>query len=98
MKITSFYYLAYPDSSPPDELLAASEVYLEVSEAEASIDNFDFTYSIHVYTIGFIRQQLKEKPFFLCRSAIVVDRFEDSIIKAALESILPRIDEIAEKK
>jgi hypothetical protein len=87
MIITSFYYLAYPDSSPPDELLAASEVYVEVSETEGNIDNFDFTYSLHIYTIDFIRQQLKEKPFFLTRSAIVVDRFDDSTIKIASESI-----------
>lgn len=98
MKITSFYYLAYPDSLPLDGFVAASEVYLEVSETEGSINEFDFTYSIHVYTVGFIRQQVKEKSFFSTRSAIVVDHFDDFSIRAAFEAILPKIDEVAERK
>jgi hypothetical protein len=98
MRITSFYYLAYPDSLPLDPLVAANEVYLEVSEVEGSINDFDFTYSIHIYTVGFIQQQVKAKSFFCTRPAIVVDRFDDSSIKAALEAILPQMDEIAERK
>ena len=97
MKITSFYYLAYPDSSPLDASVAESEVYFEVSETEGSTDSFDFTYSIHVCTVGFVRQQLGKLPFFLARSMVIVERFEDSIIKVALESILPRIDEVAQR-
>ena len=42
MKITSFYYLAYPDSSPLDASVAESEVYFEVSETEGSTDSFRF--------------------------------------------------------
>lgn len=98
MKITSFYYLAYPDSLPSDGFVAASEVYLEVSETEGSLNVFDITYSIHVYTVGFLQQQVKEKSFFATRPAIVVDCFDDSSIKAALEAILPKINEIAERK
>lgn len=98
MKITSFYYLAYPDSLPLDPFVAASEVYIEVSETEGSINDFDFSYSIHVYTVGFIQQQVKEKSFFCTRPAIVVDRFDDSSIKVALEAILPKIHQIAERK
>jgi hypothetical protein len=98
MKLTSFYYLSYPDSSPPDPLVAESEVYFEVSETEGNTDNFDFTYSIRVCTVGFIRQQLENSPFFVSKSMIIVNYFEDSIIRNALESILPRVGEIAQPK
>ena len=98
MKITSFYYLAYPDSLPVDESVATSEVYVEVAETEGSISAFDFTYSIYVHTVGYIQLQVKNKTFFCTRPAIVVDRFDDSSIKAALEAILPTIGQIAERK
>lgn len=98
MKITSFYYLSYPDSSPPDPLVASSEVYVEVSEGEGDINSFDFTYSIHVFTVEYIRRQLTTQPFVLARSAIVIERFEDSAIKAALELLLPVIDTVAQRK
>ncbi|MDX1964630.1 MAG: hypothetical protein SFX18_15880 [Pirellulales bacterium] len=98
MMITSFYYLSYPDSLPTDELVAASEVYVEVSETEGSIEHFDHTYAIQVCTIEYIRQQLGNQLCFYAKSIIVVERFSDDVIKLALESVLSKIDEIAIKK
>ena len=96
--ITSFYYMAYPDSLPPDDSVAASEVYVEVAEIEGDADNFDYTYSVFVYTIGYVHQILKKGSIFTARFAIIVDRFNDATIKLALESILPILNVVAQTK
>jgi hypothetical protein len=98
MKITAFYYLAYPDCSPPDPLVAASEVYVEVATQGGSMDNFDFTYSLTICTVGFLKYHLETHPYYSARSMIVVDRFDDEAIRKALEAILPNIEELATKK
>ena len=97
MKITAFYYLQYPDCLPADPLLAVSEVYVEVAE-NGDIQNFGSTYALTICTVGFLKQHLETHPYFSSRSLIVVERFEDQVIRAALEAILPRIAEFATKK
>ena len=98
MKITGFYYLAYPDCSPPDPKVAASEVYVEVAVQEGSLDNFDFTYALTICTVDFLAQYLRTHPYYSARSLVIVDCFDDHIIKAALEGVLPYIEELAIKK
>jgi hypothetical protein len=98
MKITSFYYLAYPDCSPVDPLVAVSEVYVEVANQDGSIDKFDFTYALTVCTVGFLERYLETHPYYSCRSIVVVERFDDNVIKSALEAILPNIEEFGIKK
>jgi hypothetical protein len=98
MKITSFYYLAYPDCSPPDPMMAASEVYVEVAIQDGSMDCFDFTYSLTICTIGFLKHYLEANPYYAARSLVIVKRFDDQVITEALESILPYMEELAAKK
>lgn len=97
MKIAAFYYLQYPDCLPADPLLAVSEVYVEVAE-NGDIDNFDFTYTLTICTVAFLKQHLETHPYYSSRSLLVVERFEDQVIRAALEAILPSIDELATRK
>jgi len=97
MKITAFYYLQYPDRLPADPLFAVSEVYVEVAE-NGDIDNFDFTYAITICTVAFLKRHLETHPYYSSPSLIVVERFEDQVIREALEAILPSIDELATKK
>jgi hypothetical protein len=98
MKITSFYYLEYPDCSPADPLMAASEVYVEIATAIGDINNFDTTYVFTVCTVDFLRAYLRTHSFYVSRSLIVVERFEDQAIRESLESILPNIDKVGVKK
>jgi hypothetical protein len=98
MKITSFYYLEYPDCLPDDPMLAASEVYIEVAMQDGSTDRFDFTYALTVCTVGFLKHYLGSHPYYSSRSLIVIDRFDDQSIKLALDAILPSIHELAIKK
>ena len=98
MKITALYYLQYPDCSPADPTLAASEVYVETASNEGDTDHFDETYSVMICTANFIKKHLVSHQYYCGRSVIVVERFEDSVIRNALESLLPRISEFAVKK
>ena len=98
MKITSFYYLRYPDTLPADPLVAESEVYVEVGSEDGSTNQFDFTYTLTVCTIGFLKEHLRSYPYYAGQSVIVVERFADDLIAEALEKLLPDIDTIADKK
>jgi hypothetical protein len=98
MKITSFYYLQYPDALPLDPLFAESEVYVEVASEDGSISRFDYTYALTVCTIGFLKEHLRTHPHYARRSLIVVDCFTDEAIGEALEKVLPHIDEFAQRK
>jgi hypothetical protein len=98
MKITAFYYLAYPDCSPADPMVAASEVYVEVAVRDGTIDAFDYTYAVTICTLGFLQRHLGTHSHFAGRSMIVVNRFDDDNIRRVLEAILPNIDEVAIKK
>lgn len=98
-KITSFYYLNYPDTLPDDPLNAYSEVYVEVGDESATINKFDETFSFNVCTIEFIRSALAngDSDFFIMPALIIVKSFEDGIIEKALESILDNIEEYGRK-
>jgi hypothetical protein len=98
MKITSFYYLQYPDTLPMDPHVAESEVYVEVASEDGSTVNFDYTYALTVCTTGFLKEHLRTHPHYSKRSLIVVDCFTDEAIREALERVLPHIDELAQKK
>ena len=98
MKITSFYYLKYPDDLPLDPLIAESEVYVEVASDDGSTDQFDFTYTLTVCTIGFLKEHLRYHAHYASRSVIVVERFADDVISQALEALLPDIEDLALKK
>jgi hypothetical protein len=98
MNVTSFYYIAYPDGYPPDPLVAASEVYIEVANENGDINNFDFTYSIMVCTVEYINRYLVDKLYYTHPALILVKNFDDFTIKKVIESILPNIDKIAIKK
>ena len=65
MKMTSFYYLAYPDCSPADPLMASSEVYIEISDAQGGdLEHFSKTFAITVCTLGFLNEYLKSHPYY----------------------------------
>ena len=64
MKITSFYYLQYPDALPLDPHVAESEVYVEIASEDGSIDHFDYTYALTVCTTGFLKEHLRTHPHF----------------------------------
>ena len=100
MKITSFYYLNYPDRMPENPRNAASEVYVEVGDSHATQNQFAFTYAFKVYTIDYIKNEIFRKggPFLVDRSVIIVDRFDDKLIKTAIESVLSNIDYYGIKK
>jgi hypothetical protein len=98
VKITSFYFLAYPDCSPPDPLFAASEVYVEVAFSEGTLSAFDATYAFNVCTLMYAKKHLETHSFLLLPSLIIVSRFEDNIVKQALEAVLPDIDSLGIKK
>lgn len=99
-KIVSYYYLSYPDDLPKDKLCAATEVYVEVGDQNATPAHFDSTFAFQIYTIGYIQEQLcaKKVSFLVDRSVIIVERFEDQIIRGALESILPVIEQYGIQK
>lgn len=96
-KITAIYYLAYPDGPPPDLADAESEVRIEVGDENSSLNDFVSTYSLHVVTLGRLSQHMREDGWVCVQHALVVDRFDDQGILAAVESILPRIEELALK-
>jgi hypothetical protein len=98
MKITAFYYLQYPDCAPHDPFCAASEVYVEVASSNGDINSFDFTYALTVCTVGYIKKHLESQSYYANRAVIVVDRFDDQVIRKSLESVLPHIDELAIKR
>jgi hypothetical protein len=74
-----------------------SEVYVEVAE-NGDIHHFDSTYALTVCTVGFLKKFLETHPYYSARSLIVVERFEDQVVRAALEAILPSIEELATRK
>lgn len=90
MKITGFYYLAYPDADPPNPHNAISEVYVEVGGEASDVNSFDCTYSLTICTRGYIEDCLLSESFFACRTIVIVERFDDESIRVALNSILPR--------
>lgn len=98
MKITTFYYLSYPNSEPADELVASSEVYVEVSATGGDNRSFDDTYALFVHTVGYIQSRVDKFQHFTTCPALIVERFNDVSIRAALEAILPGIDSIATRK
>ena len=98
MRIASFYYLAYPDTSPADPLNAMSEVYVEVGQEGCDLEHFERTYAVTVCTVGFLKDQLRKHGCFAERSLIVVDVFDDRVIKQALEQLLPDIGSVATEK
>ena len=98
MKITSFYYRAYPNCLPADPMDAESEVYVEVANEEGDTNRFDYTYALQICTTGFLKRHLETQPFYCGRALIVVERFDDSAIAEAIKSILPNIEKLAVKK
>jgi len=92
-KITSFYYLNYPDNQPNDPLDAFSEVYVEIGDEKSTINNFDETYSLMVYTLNNLKKMIKNKSYLVLKSVIIVDRFDDKTIQRALESVVDNIEE-----
>jgi hypothetical protein len=76
-------------------MVAASEVYGEVATQDGSTDQFDFTYALTVCTVGFIKQHLEAHHYYASRSLVVVECFNDQIIKEALEALLPNMEALA---
>jgi hypothetical protein len=98
-KITGFYYLNYPDCNPPDVYNAGSETYVEAGDANSHENNFLLTFSVFVATAAFLASRVSDanKSFFL-RNVIVVNRFDDSIIREALYRHLADLENFAERK
>lgn len=92
-KITSIYYLNYPDKLPDDPRDAYSELYVEIGNENSTINNFEATFAFHVYTKHRVNSLIGKGGYAVFKSAIVVDSFEDSIIEKAIENILEDIEE-----
>ena len=97
-RIASFYYLSYPDSMPDDPLRVHSEVYVEVGGEGADCEHFEETYAFHVYTRKCVNELLDKDGLLVSPSTIIVDRFDDTSIKCALESVLENIEDYGIKK
>ena len=92
-KITAFYYLAYPDSPPDDPLDAGSETYVELGDAESTVERFIKTVSVFVCTPGYLASRLGsslEQSVFM-QSIVLVPRFDSDVIRAALERHLQNL-------
>jgi hypothetical protein len=94
LRISAFYYYRYGSDLPADPGNAADTMTVEVGGPDSTIDCFDTSYHFVVVT----RQYLQRCPSFLqgrehrfFRSLLIVDRFEDDIIRRAIEAILPDI-------
>ena len=94
-KITSFYYLNYPDQPPENPLDAYSEVYVEIGNEKSDINNFEKTYSLHVYTANYIKRllHLSSNQFIYLHSGVIVEKFEDTTIREVLDTLLDKIDD-----
>src|SRR5438105_9429261 len=57
MRITACYYLSFPDSSPPDPTLAATEMYVELGGEGDTIEHFQETYAFQVYTHRYVHEE-----------------------------------------
>jgi hypothetical protein len=94
MKVSAFYYLQYPDDTPANPRDAATEMYVEVGGENADIQNFDKTFSFHVYTVENLRRVVAEHGFVASRSMIVVNELTDEAIRGALEKIVDNIEKL----
>jgi hypothetical protein len=81
----------YPDDLPKDTSLATGEVYVEIGEENSTSQNFQGTYSVTICTSRFILQELERHSYFHRTRPIVVDQFEDKLVKTVLELILSSI-------
>jgi hypothetical protein len=88
LKITAFYYLAYPDTVPEDEYEAGSETYVEIGQEGSRHADFLITVSVFVCTPKYIYSLLSnlESGSIYLRNVIIVGRFNDEIIRAALNA------------
>jgi hypothetical protein len=96
-KITSFYYLNYPDNSPNDPLDAYSETYVEIGDERSELNDFEETFSVHVYTVRSLDNLVTKDGYAALKSAIIVDRFEDQTIENVLNKILENIEDYGTK-
>ena len=93
MKISAIYCLDYPDGHPKNPLIARGEIRVEVGEGKPTIEAFDSTYSFTVYTIEFLQQELQVgRKYVIDRATIIVERFDQAVIREAIESILDKLD------
>jgi hypothetical protein len=98
LRVVSYYFLAYPDSSPVDPTLAASELYVEVGEEGDTIEHHQGTYGFHVYTFRYVQQEFIDKcrPM-LERSVMIVPTLADDWFREFLNAnvdLLPRLGEL----
>ena len=99
-KITSLYYLSYPNCSPANPLDAATEAYVEIGGPDSTSDHFEETFAFQIYTLGYLQRviQREGRRFAVDRSVIIVDRLDDELIREAIESILDYIENLGQPK
>ncbi len=68
-------------------------MYVEVGDENSSQDNFLNTYAFSVYTKAYLADILKEQEFVVASSVLIVNRLDDDCVKAALQTILDRIEQ-----
>jgi hypothetical protein len=96
-RITSFYYLRYPDGNVEDPTCAASEVYVEVGGEEATAEQFEETFSLHVYTLGYLDRETRATGTSVVRAGLVVEHFDDRTIERALTTVIDRLEQVGVK-
>jgi hypothetical protein len=95
LRVTAFYYHRYGGELPADPENAADTMTVEVGGPDSTIDCFDSRYHFVVVTRQYLRRcssLLEGRDHRFIRSLLIVDRFEDDIIRRAIEAILPEIE------
>jgi len=94
-KVTALYYSEYPNCSPVDKRIASSETTIEVGDENCDVDSFWYAYSINVATLGYVNERISKEGYFAVKNLVVVAEFTDEAVLHAIESLLPRIHEVA---
>lgn len=87
MRVTASYYLSYPDTSPQDPTLAATEMYVEIGEEGDNVDHFQDTFAFQVYTFRYVQQEFIDRGRPLVgRSVMIVPTIADDWMRAFLDA------------
>jgi hypothetical protein len=93
-KITSVYYLSYPDSPPPDPKDAESIVVVELGTDKSTTSDFETTRSLKFITKKRLDSTFDKSNFcwIYLEKSIVIEEFSDTEIFRVLDDLLPEID------
>jgi hypothetical protein len=98
MRVVSFYF---PQGRPTvvDPTVASAPVRIIVGDETATIKHFHAEYWMRVATVGFIRdfELTSGSRFAVMGPVLVIERWDESLIKDALDSFVDRLPDYAVK-